>query len=522
MKKKLISFLIIAIVLILTLPSAALAGSWVEIEGESASIRLTKADEYTFVTPAALEENMDLCLAHGGTEHAARERFGTGHVVWEAYHPKIEGRVRLEIYEDEWTHYAWDSQTMSLSLMRKLGDDLLEAGWLADHYNFMELKYRLSEDMKFLWGTFNTVPPFDYESGRCAIHFYNGKAFMILYGDSKPASTVGLWSDKAREMLGGNSPLSSGSYFRRDSKALANAPHMTDLLPDRTQLILNLNSGSFDMKGITEKGASVTLEAGGRTADAAVNETEYKGRVTLNEGDGQITIRAQKNGQPENVIEMPLPAVTDSKAALILTQYPIGYVNRDDLHVKGMTNPEAAVSVTIDGNEPIRGEVKADGSFDIPYEASDWEDHTIVITASQEGKEDCTAEFPFIPTYEDAEKGSRAYRKTLDEQVHPVKLSENPEDYVGKRLSFEIKVDGWTIQEGLITMDAHFGSMYMSNGKSFLGPICLIFDSYADDYFRKGQELTVMGEMLEPTLTDPSYPRMQVRYAIHVIGGSRW
>ena len=37
-----------------------------------------------------------------------------------------------------------------------------------------------------------------------------------------------------------------------------------------------------------------------------------------------------------------------------------------------------------------------------------------------------------------------------------------------------------------------------------------------------GQELTVMGEMLTPTLTDPSYPRMQVQYTVQVIGGSRW
>ena len=523
MKKPQLKVLILIAVIMLAVPSASLgAGSQIEIEGEDASIFLWKKDEYTFVTPETLDENMDLCLSHGGTEKAAWERFGTGHVVWEAYHPNIEGRIRLEIYEDEWTHYVWDSQTMGTSLMKQLSDDLLNAGWLGGHYYFMSLYYQLFDDAQYLAGAFHSVPPYEYESGRCVIHFYNGRAFMFLYADSKAASKEGYWSEKTRDMLVYNqNPLRNGNAFRRDSKALANAPHMVDLLPDRTQWVLNLNSGAFALTGITERGAAVTLEAGGQTVEAKVDERAYTGTVTLKEGDDKIILRAKKGEQPENVIEIPLPAVDDAKAVLVLSQFPYGYADRDDLWIKGFTDPAGTVTVTVDEGAPIRAEVKADGSFEVPYTGEDWVEHTIEITASQEGKADCTIQLPSIPTYNDAEKGVNAYRKTLNEWVRPDELSEHPEDYLGQRLTYEIKVENWTVQNGRITMMAGMSDR-KSNFPSYQYPICLVYDSYADDFFRVGQELTVMGEMLTPTLTDPSYPRMQVQYTVQVIGGSRW
>ncbi len=523
MKKLLLTGLLLAAILALAAPSASLAAdNMVEIEGEEASIYLFKRDEYTFVTPETLDENMDLCLSHGGTEKAAWERFGTGHVVWEAYHPNIEGRLRLEIYEDEWTHYAWDSQTMSLSLMKQLGDDLKNAGWLGKHYYFMSMYFMLDEDIKYLAGQFHTVPPYEYESGRCVIHFYNGKAFMFLYADSKAASKKDYWSEKTHDMLAYNmNPLRNGSAFRRDSRTLAGSPHMVDLLPDRTQWVLNLNSGDFTLTGITERGAAVTLEAGGQTAEAKVEERAYTGSVTLKEGDDKITLRAKKGEQPENVIEISIPAVDDGKTALVLSRYPLGYVDRDDLRIRGVTDPAGRVTVTVDEGEPIQAEIKDDGSFEVPYTGEDWIEHTIAITASREGKADCVIQLPFIPTYNDAQKGVNAYRKTLNEWVRPDELSQHPEEYVGQRLTYEIKVENWTIQNGRITMMA--GMSDRKNSYPYYSyPVCLVYDTYADDFFRVGQELTVMGEMLTPTLTDPSYPRMQVQYTVQVIGGSRW
>ena len=526
MKKLLYRAVLAALALALALPSSALAErKWFEIEGESASFCFQDGAKLTFVTPDTLEENMALCLAHGGTEQGIRERFSTGHVVWEAYRPEVEGRFRLEIYEDEWTHYAWDSQTMSLSLMKNLGSDLLEAEWLGDHYHFMKLIYKVGyEDTKYLQGNFLSQLPYEYESGVCSLYFYNGKAFMFIYADSKPASTSGLWSESTSRWVNfDNSPLSIATFFRRDSKALAQAQHMVDLLPDRSQLILNLHPGAYALEGRTEKGAAVTLENNGEQFPAQVNEKEYKGSVPLTDGENSVVIRARKGEQPENAIPIHLP-VNAGMAALTLTQYPYGHTDRDKLRVKGFTDPAGSVTIAVDEGEPIAATVQADGSFDVAYEASDWEQHAITITASQEGLEDCAARFSFTPTYEDVEKGVRAYRKTLDEAVKPQLIIDHPQDYVGKRFSLEIRVQSWTIHDGMISMEVHLDNLQNRNMDmyAYTTPIYLIFDSYADDFFRAGQELTVLGEMLEPTQTDPAYPRMQVQYAEYVIGGRLW
>ena len=524
MKRVFCLALFVALSLALLMPSCALAErKWFPIEGENASICFGDGDKYTFVTPETLEENMALCLSHGGTAEDARERFRAGNVMWEAYREGVEGRFRLEIYEDEWTHYAWDSQTMSLSLLRQLPEDLKNAGWLAGRYDFMNMKYHLDDGIKHLEGKFTSQLPYAYESGVFTLHFYNGKAFLFLYADSKPASVSGLWSQSTYNIVWKDTLYRMAAFFRRDSKALAEGPHMVDLLPNREDLVLNLHSGPYALKGITEKGASVALEYGGEHVEAKVKEREYQGEVTLNDGDGALTLRARKGNQPENVLEMPLP-VNDAMAALVLTACPNGSADRDNLRVKGRTDPRGGVTVQVDEEAPIQADVQADGSFDVPIQAEDWVYHTLLITASQEGLEDCAARFSFTPTYEDAEKGIRAYRKTLSDAIKPLMLMENPEAYVGSRYSFEVKILSWTIYEGIITMTARFDSyQYTVNGQGYTGNICLLFDSYMDDFFRAGQKLTVYGEVLEPTRTDPPMPRMQVQYAEYVIGsGGRY
>ena len=519
MKNRLWQMLLTVILILLLFSASALADrNWLELEGEGVSVAFQNIDTYTFVTPETLDENMELCLRHGGTEEEIRERFSTGNVVWEAYHDRIEGRIRLEIYEDEWTHYAWDAQTMSLSLFKTLGDDLKNAGWLSDRYDFLTLYSKSTTEVKAVWGSFISQLPYAYESGMCKIHFFNGKAYMFSYTDSKQASKEGHLDQQTHELLN-RSIIMLTDYFRRDDKTLANAPQMTDLLPDRSETILNLHSGPYTLKGITEKGASVTFLLNGKETQSNVTEREYKGSVTLADGENSVLIRAEKQGQPQNEIEITLP-VNNGMAALTLTEYPNGDTDREKLWVKGFTDPKGIVSVTIDGGKPLNADIQNDGSFKVSFEAEDWTLHELVITASQEGLEDLESRYVFAPVYEDAELGIRAYRKTLDEAVALWKIAEDPEGHVGKRYSFEVQVKSWSVFEGKITMEAEWRTLYTNH--AYNPTVYLIFNGYMDDFFKKGQELTVYGEMLDPTKTDPAYPRMQVQYAVYVIGGSRW
>ena len=111
----------------------------------------------------------------------------------------------------------------------------------------------------------------------------------------------------------------------------------------------------------------------------------------------------------------------------------------------------------------------------------------------------------------------------MDEQVLPRLLAADPAGYVGKRYSFEIKVKSWTVHDGMIAMEAQFnGNLHNYANDPFDLTIYLMFDGYVDDFFRPNQELTVFGEIIDPSITDPPHPRMQVQYAMYVIGGSRW
>ena len=85
--------------------------------------------------------------------------------------------------------------------------------------------------------------------------------------------------------------------------------------------------------------------------------------------------------------------------------------------------------------EAVSAEVKEDGAF--AYEITDAEDfveHTVEITAREEGKQDCTAKFSFSTEYADASKGIKAYGKTLTEGLSGKELSQDPAGHVGERV----------------------------------------------------------------------------------------
>ena len=517
MKRRFLRCLSLLAVFALLLPPAAKGELlWLEIPGEEASICLPSGEKYTIVTPDTLKDNMELCLAHGGTAEDARQRFSTGHVIWEAYRPDVDGRFRLEVYEDEWTHYVWDIEKIGNQQFNSLADELMEADWLGDRYHIFKLHKLYRNDMRWLYGSFTSQLPFAYESGMVKIFFYNGKAFIFLYADSKPASKEAYLEHDTILLMW---QINSYGYFRRDSKALANAPHRVDLLPDWKLLPLNLHPGALTFRGRTEKGASVTLETGDQIAEAEIRDRDYEGSVDLAEGENRVVIRARKGEQPENVIETQLN-VDSSMAALALTQWLYDYVDRDDLKIKGFTDPAGTVTVTVDGGDPIQAEIREDGTFEVAVEAEDWVHHTLEITASQEGLSDCTARFSFVPTYMDAEKGIRAFRKTIEETISAKMLLENPGGYVGKRCSYYVLVQGWSVHDGMITLEARPEDR---NGAKVDDPgILLIFDNYMEDFFSPGMLVTIYGEILEPSLTEQPKPRIEVFYTELVTRRSNW
>ena len=512
--KKCFAWVVLLLLLASAFPAGAEVtwdGNWVIVPGE-ASVRLPKPEKYTFVTRDNLEENMALCLARGNSEADVRRRFANEAVVWEAYRKDLPGCFRMEIYEDEWTHYVWDEYTMGDMDFHDLPKALMEADWLGDRYYLFSLDELLT--YRFIVGRMLSVLPYEYESGVFSLHFYNGKGYMFLYCKTEPASRKELWPLEDYEIIW-DTCYQKNNGFKRLNSALAHSTAMTDLLPDRSGLILNLHEGPFEINGKTEKNALVTAQWGSQTESMQVEGKEYKGKVQLTEGENTIILRAEKPERQENSVELTFP-VNSSMAALALEEFPYLTCDRDKLRVKGSTDPRGSVKIILDEGEEEAVTVKEDGSFAYSFTASDWEEHQLDIIASQEGLEDCQARFTFTPTYEEAEKGVRAYRKTLDEDFLPRHLGEDPESCVGKRVKLETMVRGLSMRDGILTVEARF--TWTKGGNYNTAPCYLIFDSYMEDYFKPGLDVTVYGEIIEPARTDPVCPRIKVQYVEYVYG----
>ncbi len=239
--------------------------------------------------------------------------------------------------------------------------------------------------------------------------------------------------------------------------------------------------------------------------EAQVDETgKYTARIQVEQGTNEIIALASKEGLTENEL-IQIIQVDDQMAALELNEYPYGQMIRDELMVSGKTTPGAQITLRLDENEPMTITVDETGAFSQKIEAEDWVEHTIEITASQEGKADCTAIFSFTSVYEDASKGIAAYRKTLTEGLSAPKISRDPGAHIGERIKLEVytqeveRTDGRLILKGII------------NQKKDM-PIILVCDSYLEDEILEKMILTVYGEVIEPSLTETPIPRLDVEY----------
>ena len=53
------------------------------------------------------------------------------------------------------------------------------------------------------------------------------------------------------------------------------------------------------------------------------------------------------------------------------------------------------------------------------------------------------------------------------------------------------------------------------NGEYVLAPIQLIFSNYGDDVLVNKGTIIAFGQIIEPALTDPAIPRMEVQLAVY-------
>jgi len=469
---------------------------------EGVEFSISKPKEWIFVTPENMEEHMELLMSLGETEEDIRARFSDGTILFEAYHPKLkEGRYRVQIFEDAFTRNIWNLDDLTKKQYIAVADELKEY-YFQGYLDLIKVDYESSRarDRSFD-GCYNAYPPYSYESGYYHLKFINGKAYFCTYSQKTEASQKKhIKADGTYDRIMDLLPGMAGHAYLKGEKL----PAVADLMPDE-RLILNAHSGEYTFTGISEKKANVVVKNGEKQWDAAVDEEgTYTTVIQLQPGENEIIAIANKEGLSENTLSHFI-SVDDTTAALELTEYPYGDMIRGKIKVSGKAAPGAKVTVKIDEKEPMELSINEDGSFSQNIEAEDWVEHSIEITASEAGKEDCTAIFTFSSVYEDASKGIGAYRKTLTEGLSAKKISKDPAAYIGDRIKLEVytkeveRTDGRLILKGTIN-------------KNKEQPIILVCDNYLQDEILDKMIITVYGDVIEPSLTEEPIPRLHVEY----------
>ena len=508
MRKWLAALLLISCLLGVCLPGMAIT----VVEGSKKDKALMQEDgvemtlramaEWTIITPDNLNEHIALLTARGCTEEDVRYRYENGHIAFEAVHPKLtDGVVRMQVFEDAQSRSVWNladiTQKQFTTLKQEL-DDHLYQGYL----RLFDVRYYRSEvpNNRDFSGSLNVYPPFAYESGLFNLRFFNGKAYLVSYVQSTQATKSKHYRDlNMYRRVSGWTPMNGHPTLVGEKRTA-----VADLLP-AAGLILNAHSGAYTFRGITEKGAKVTVENGGRQTAAQVDgDGNYTAEIHLQPGENTVISTATKEKLNENALTRVI-RVDDTLAALELTEYPYDAVLRDKIKVSGKASPGAAVTVKIDEGAAEAVALKKDGSFSYDVQAADWMEHDIEITAAEPGLTDCTARFTFRPVYEDASKGIKAFSKTLTGGVTGKKISAAPAGYVGSRVKIEVYTTGVQRQDGRLILSGN-----ISKDKKM--PILLICPDYLDDQILDKMILTVYGTVLEPSRTETPTPRIDVEY----------
>ncbi len=468
---------------------------------------LEKVKDWTVVTADNLEENMALFTARGETEENVRMRYKEGHVAFEAFRKELpNGRFRLEVFEDADTRSIWNLDDLTKKQYIAVAEGLEET-LFKGRYQLFKIRYQASDTRdRCFYGSLIAYPPYQYESGRFLLRYLDGKAFLASYTQTTEASAnKHIAGDDTLHRLEWTA-LNDDNGVRLFDKAKT---PVADLRHDDERYIVNAHSGDFVFTGGSEKGASVTVAAGGVEREAKVDKDgKYSCHITLLPGDNEVVSTAEKKGLERNTLVRVI-AVDDGMAALEMTKYPLGNVDRDEIEVEGVVSSGATVTIQIDEESPVEVKADKDGEFEYEIAAADWQTHVLTVTAREEGLRDCVAQFEFSPEYEDAKKGISAFRKTLTEGVTGKKLVADPGAYIGARVKLEVYITDVSRDGGFLTLTCRIDSKKDQ-------PIYLVCDSYLEDEILDKMLITVYGTVIEPSLTDTPVPRLEIEYVSYL------
>lgn len=501
---------IVAILVFLPLCAAQAGTSGWHIDDNGLKLYFKHFDQWTLVTPANVEDYMDLCTAKGYTEKEVRERFASGRIVWEAYHERIrDGFMRYEVWSDESTRNAWDLNLLSTKDRDQWVENLALYG--TENYAFISPDYMSMgrEKHLILTGVIKN-PPEKYESGYGALMVRNGLGLLYTYIQTTDRASQRSYFKQTFDSVVSETALIGWDHVIFVPKLLPEAVDVT--MAD--DVIVNLHTGDITFRGTTEKGAAVTAAWGNGTGEAtAGSDGAFAVSVPVTvEGKLAVSLTVSKKGCSDNRASVLSIPIDNGVARLTLTEYPAYELTDDSFTLSGIAAPGAAVFITLNDQNPVMIIADGNGAFTHSFEGlEDFVMNTLTVTASEEGLSDAAAAFAFYRGYgTDVETGIAKFKaKTIS--LSAAKLSASPLDYVGECIRMEFRTKSLTRENGGITFKAD--SISSSSERRY--PMVLKAHGYLGDYIVGGMNVTVYGIVEAPTNED-KLPQIRIVYVSYL------
>lgn len=448
MKKLLMLLTICLALLCLCLPALAeveieiVDANYIRLPQEGGmKMRFRNTDKWTFVTNDNLDEHIDRVLSRGGTEEAIRERYARDTFLFEAYSEQLPGDVciRVELFEDDLTRYAWHARHLDLERRTYFFDSLADGMYIPWYDVYQGVAGRNHENADGS-AYFTSTPHVGFESGIMILRLINGRMYVVtfnVYGRFAGLPNLLTKEDEAAREL---TPIYSDITFTE--KALPQLPAF-DL---DGEWPMQADVGDLTLSGSIRAGGSLVVTLDEENIPVKLNRDSGKFTVVLpltEEGDREVVFTVTHPKNTERVERYAIN-VSSIRTKLQFTELPQDRVQSGDVKVAGESDPGASISLTLDEGEPILITADEEGKFAHTFTLKDHAQHHLFIMATApDYKDTFKMETWFITEFEAALDGVTAFRSKMKD-IGIEDIAANPEEYQDERVRVEtyiLKVD---------------------------------------------------------------------------------
>ncbi len=481
--KRIVALMTLVAALLLLAPGALAVRTYVDWLDGDVRLYAPREQDWTYVTQENFEAQMELVISHGFDAEDARRRFASGETVFEAYHKSAlkDGCLRLQVFETPFTRKVWDHTSMSGEERQALLDDL-EADKSDLPFDFRNPKYKTwngGGKNNYIDSGYVSLPPRGYESGRMNLQFRNGKAYVLSYVMHHRVSTWD-WVKDAEEKAVRDRLNDMNLKMERLSEGVEMTLDGADLL--------RVTREGLAISGKAEEGAEISVACEGAWTNCSMQEDGRFIAEAVFEHDGEyrMEIKASRDGKGDTTIPVRVLA-TRNMCPLQMEQAPAAREEAGEKTIRGRTLPGAEVYIRVE-QEAYTLYADDDGAFEQTIDMSQYGVYAIEISAFYEGLE--TAKLSYdTQVIGDVQKMIKQVRSRVT-SVPLSKLIKNPDNHIGKMVSFEARVDEITYVPGgmhirVATKDENGDRQrYM-----------LSTTGYAEDQIYKEMRLTFYGEV---------------------------